>query len=133
MAKTIYKSPGSRFTVEFEYSSQKELFEKVAEFQEIFEEDTCGACKSNATKFGVREVDGNKYYEKKCVDCGSALSYGQNKTGGSLFPKRKDNDGNWDNKNKGWNRWTPNRKDDDESGDDDDAFDVKKGRTPKKK
>lgn len=93
--------------VEIEGNTQVELFQKIADFQEVFDEPGCGSCKSDNYRFSVREVDDNKYYELVCNDCGCKLSLGQNKKGGSLFPKRKDNDGNWDNKNKGWNRWKP--------------------------
>lgn len=91
MSMTVeYVSANKRLKVSFQGSSQKEIFKQIAEFQDIFEEDTCGHCKSGNTRFGAREIDGNWYYERVCKDCSYRLRYGQHKSNGTLFPKRKD-------------------------------------------
>jgi hypothetical protein len=40
------------------------------------------------------------------MKCGARLSFGVHKKGGGLFPKRKDNEGNWLSDN-GWVKWNP--------------------------
>ena len=43
------------------------------------------------------------------MDCGAVLGFGQHKKGGTLFPKRKDADGNW-LENRGWYKYKPPKK-----------------------
>lgn len=74
-------------TIEVDGNSTKELFEKIAELQEIFTGEACGLCNGN-TRYGVRVVDDNKYYEMVCTKCGAHLEFGQLKKGDKLFPKR---------------------------------------------
>lgn len=90
--------------IELEGSDQKDVFEKLADVSEVFGESVCGACGCEDVKFVVRVVDDNKFYELKCTKCGARLSFGAHKKGNTLFPKRKDNDGNWYD-NKGWTKW----------------------------
>jgi hypothetical protein len=90
------------FTVEG--SGQKEVFKELATIQEIFGEEKCGMCNKNSLKFVVRNVEGNDFYELRCSDCGAILSFGQHKKGGTLFPKRKDDAGEY-LQNKGWHKW----------------------------
>ena len=124
--KVLYKSPGNKFTVEFTGETQKDVFEQVGDFQSVFEgNDSCGfhlgpdeVCGAD-TYFNTREVDGNKYYSKRCIDCGAELTFHQNKKGGSLFLKVDDK----------WNRWI--NKDKNDKNDDTEVFDDKK--TPAKK
>lgn len=101
--KVVYKA-GDKLQFELEGSGQKEVFKELATIQEIFSEDKCGQCNKNSIKYIVRNVDGNDYYELKCNDCGAVLSFGQHKKGGTLFPKRKDDEGNY-LPNKGWHKW----------------------------
>ena len=82
------------------------VFQQLANFQEIFAETTCGKCESENIRFQVRNVDDNFYYELRCADCGSRLSFGSHKKGGGLFPKRKDSEGNW-LPDRGWVKWNP--------------------------
>ncbi len=93
MPKTVYKSADGRFTTEIEYDNLKTLWGKVAEFQEIFEDNN--KCCGGPVLFSKRTVDGNDYFEKKCPRCFKKFSYGQHKVGGSLFP----------NHTKGWHKW----------------------------
>ena len=103
--KIKYTCKNNRFCTEIELESVKDLFKKLAEFQEIFDEPYCGQCKGDNLQFMVRTVEGNDYYELKCNDCFAKLAYGQHKAGGGLFPKRKSSDGNFDKENKGWHKW----------------------------
>lgn len=98
-----------KLSFELEGSGQKEIFKELALIQEIFSEEKCGLCQSSNIKFVVRSVEGNDYYELRCVDCGAVLGFGQHKKGGTLFPKRKDDDGNW-LPNKGWHKYVKEEK-----------------------
>lgn len=109
--KVTYRTHDTRISVEVEGKDNKDIFRQLSVFQEIFEHRVCGACEGERIRFSVREVQGNTYYELKCMDCGATLAFGQKKADGSLFPKRKDKDGNW-LPNNGWVKWAPK---DDES------------------
>lgn len=108
--KINYTTNDGKMTVELEGTTQQELFAALAEFQEVFEDNTCikGDESSSNVRFRVRNVDDNKYFEKVCVQPGVLRnvrkSYGQLKVGGGLFPKNKDKDGNWLPDN-GWVKW----------------------------
>lgn len=95
----------SKLEFELEGEGQKEIFKELAAVQEIFGEEKCGLCGSTNLKFVVRNVDGNDFYELRCAECGAILAFGQHKKGGTLFPKRKDDEGNW-LPNKGWHKWS---------------------------
>lgn len=70
------------------------IFEQAAALQEVFAcYDTCGKCGETTLKFVVREdSEKNKYYELHCQKqgCRARLSFGQNKEGGTLYPRRKE-------------------------------------------
>lgn len=103
--KVQYKTGDGRLSVELEGESQKDLFEQLCRFQEVFEEPGCGKCHSTDVRYVVRNVDDNLYYEKRCNKCGARLSFGVHKKGGGLFPKRREGD-NWLPDN-GWVKWNP--------------------------
>jgi len=108
--KITYSSKNGRLKAELEGESQKDLFEQISSFQEIFEEAKCGACQGEDLRFVVRTVDDNSFYELHCVSCRSRFAFGQHKgTSGSLFPRRKDSEGNYLPKN-GWTKWNPETK-----------------------
>lgn len=107
--KLIYRA-NEKLQFEIEAEGQKEIFKELALIQEIFSEDKCGLCGKSNLKFVVRNVDGNDYYELRCQDCGAILAFGQHKKGGTLFPKRKD-DNNEYLPNKGWHKWSKESKD----------------------
>lgn len=93
-----YVSKSKQLKATFDGKGEKEIFEQIAHFQEVFENNqVCGLCNSTDVHFSVREVDGNSYYEKVCLYCRGKFSYGQHKQGGTLFP----------NNTKGWHKWTP--------------------------
>jgi len=102
--KVNYQTRNGRLSVELSGDDQKSIFAEIAKFQEVFEESSCGKCGSDNVRFVVRTVDDNEYYELRCADCGARLSFGVNKKGGTLFPKRKDPDGNW-LPDHGWVKW----------------------------
>ena len=102
--KVIYNI-NNKLAFELEGAGQKEIFKELALIQEIFGEEKCGLCGKDNIRFVVRNVDGNDYYELRCNDCGAILGFGQHKKGGTLFPKRKDDEGNY-LANKGWHKWT---------------------------
>lgn len=101
--KVKYKV-SDKLEFELEGSGQKEVFKELALIQEIFGEEKCGLCGSSNIRFIVRTVEGNDYYELRCADCGALLAFGQHKKGGTLFPKRKDDDGNY-LPNRGWHKY----------------------------
>lgn len=83
----------------------RELFEKLASFQEVFGIDRCGKCGSTNLQYVVRtDDDDNKYYELRCRDCGAKFRFGCTKKGNGLFPKRKAADGSYLPDN-GWVKW----------------------------
>ena len=85
-----------RITVEFTAENTKTAVEILSELQELFDQDTaCGCCKSTNVYWCVREAQGFTFYERRCRDCRAQLGYGQAREGGRLFPKRKDESGNW--------------------------------------
>jgi ribosomal protein L40E len=104
--RLTYTTRNGRIKVEIDGESQKDLFESLSKFQEVFDESSCGKCGSENLRFVVRNVEDNLYYELRCLDCGARLAFGANKKGGGLFPKRKDNDGKW-LPDGGWVKWNP--------------------------
>ena len=109
--KVSFVTSGGKVRVEVEGKTQKDIFEQIAQFQEVFDNPTCGLCGSTNIKFVCRtvqytdektgKVKDAKYYEMKCVDCGAVLEFGQLQDGEDLFPKRKDN-----YKTNGWKKKT---------------------------
>jgi hypothetical protein len=109
--KITYSSRNGRLAVEIQADTQKDLFQQISSFQEVFDETACGACQNTDLRFVVRNVDDNDFFELHCLNtsCRHRLAFGQHKKGGSLFPSRKDKDGKWLPKN-GWTKWNPDTK-----------------------
>jgi hypothetical protein len=86
--------------------TMKDVFAQMADLQEVFGISACGKCDTPEPQYTVRTVDDNDYYELRCINqaCRARLSFGVNKKGGGLFPKRKDKDDNWLPDN-GWMKW----------------------------
>ena len=93
-----------RLTLEVEGENQKELFENMAKVQEVFNEETPPGAKGLNTRYVVRVVDDNKFYEMRCQETGQVLSFGCHKKGNTLFPKRRDDSGQTVGKN-GWHKY----------------------------
>ena len=105
--KCVYKSTNGRIAFEVTGETVKEVFEQIGSIQEVFDaESACGACGKPDIKFLVRHVQDYVYYELQCKSCGARFSFGQNKKGGGLFPKRKDQDGSVI-PNRGWVKFQP--------------------------
>ena len=102
--KVTYKT--GKFTVEAEGSST-EVFEQLASFDSVFGNCVNKANGSENIGFRHREVDGNHYYELYDKDTFHVLKFGKTKKDGSLFPRRKDADGNW-LPDGGWAKFDPN-------------------------
>jgi len=88
MAKVTVTS--GNVTVEAE--GQKELFETLAEYQEVFAISQCGGCKSEDLRYSVRVQEdkkgkAHKYFELRCSSCYAKLPFGQHDNGKTLFPK----------------------------------------------
>lgn len=101
--KVTYQS--GKYNVEVE-GGIKEIFEQLATFDSVFGNAKNKANGSENIGYRVREVDGNKYYEMYDRDTYHTLKFGQTKKDGSLFPRRKDADGNWLDDN-GWTLYKP--------------------------
>ncbi len=120
--KVNYTSADGRLAVEFDVKGQTELFEALASFQEIFEDNSVviegESVPAKDIAYSVRQVVGLDekkkpktftYYEKKYVGAnpklfGYKLPFGQKQDDSSvLFPKRKQEDGSW--KNNGWRKY----------------------------
>lgn len=98
MAKVTVTS--GNVTVESE--GQKQLFETLAEYQEVFSVTVCKGCKGHNLRFSVRTAEDkkgktHKYYELRCQECFAKLVFGQHENGKTLFPKD-------------WVRWNPETK-----------------------
>jgi DNA-directed RNA polymerase subunit RPC12/RpoP len=106
LMKVNYTTNNKRITAEFEGDSQRDVFEQISKFQEVFEQNACGKCANENIRFVVRSVDDNHYYELRCSNCGARLAFGAHKVGGGLFPRRKDPDGTW-LPDSGWVKWNP--------------------------
>ena len=55
--KVTYTSNNGRITAEFESDTQRELFEQLSRFQEVFDEGSCGKCSSEKLRCVVRTVE----------------------------------------------------------------------------
>ena len=102
--KVTYKT--GNFTVEAE-GNTTEVFEQLASFDSVFGNCVNKANDSENIGFRHREVEGNHYYELYDKDTFHTLKFGKTKKDGSLFPRRKDADGNW-LPDGGWAKFDPN-------------------------
>lgn len=105
--KAQYKTASGRLMFEVTGETAKAVFREIALIQEVFDaERVCGCCKGTDIRFLARQVDDYDFYELACEaqGCRARFSFGQAKKGGALFPKRKDEDGNW-LPNNGWSKY----------------------------
>lgn len=105
---------GGNLHVEHDASNPKEAFRLLAQTEEVFGQRACGACKSVDIKFIARKSGKFEFFELGCTKCGSRLSFGQHNDGdGTLFPRRKDDNGNYLDNN-GWVKWEGKKETSDE-------------------
>jgi hypothetical protein len=97
--------------VEVEGKDVKDAFAQLATAVEVFGQQHCGACSSEAVVPVVRTKDGNTYYEMRCKECGATLAFGQKREGGALFPRRRDKDNEY-LPNYGWVKYSRQQSDD---------------------
>jgi hypothetical protein len=105
--------------IEADGDTHKDVFRQLAALSEVFRGELCGNCHKDNSLLRVRKVDDPKskgkkqfeYFERQCLtkDCRHRLAYGQHNEGGSLFPKRKGDDGQLLPKN-GWFTFEKNTK-----------------------
>ena len=113
-----YRSADGRMLFKLNGGNHKDLFEQIAEVQEVFECETrCGCCAgmdrdggTYGIRFRVRRVQKYVYYELHCQNpyCRARFAFGQNQEGGTLFPKRRDAEGNYLS-NRGWTVYKPDK------------------------
>jgi|TARA_Y100001963_G_scaffold160186_2_gene268757 hypothetical protein len=96
-------------TVEFEAETVADAVKHISALEDVFGEDNCGHCQGANLRLMARESGGYQYYEVACKDCYHTLSFGIHQTGGTLFPKRRDQDGQA-LPNRGWQKWNPQTK-----------------------
>ena len=114
IAKVHYRTSNNRLSFEITGGTPKDIFEGIAQVQEVFEADyKCGCCNSPDISFRVREAKSAagkacKYYELRCnaPGCRARFSFGQNLDMKNLFPKRTDEQGNF-LPNRGWYKYQP--------------------------
>ena len=67
----------------------------MAAFAEILTDSECGKCKSKAIKHEWRRHDDNDFFGMRCTACNATLSFGQHKSGNTLFCKRDRGENGW--------------------------------------
>ena len=88
--KAFYKAPDGTLTVEVQAETVKDLFRQVAQLEMAFGVDpACKLCHNGIGRRNYR-VTGDQYawFELVCGNCGGVLTFGQHKTGGTLYPKK---------------------------------------------
>lgn len=80
------KFKDANFEVTFEGKDCKDIFEQLANFQEVFGHKTKDG---GLGRYSVRQdKEGNNYYELVDAKTKTRLQFGQRKKGGALFPKK---------------------------------------------
>ena len=104
MLKILYRSGPLEITVEG--GNSKELFKSLASAEEIFAADRqCGLCGGEDLRHRVRQTTDYEFFELVCFACSATLAYGQRKSDGQLFPRRKGEDAK-PLPNNGWAKWS---------------------------
>lgn len=90
-------------SIEISASSPKDAIKKLSAYTTLFQEPVCKLCNSEHTVLQHRSRDGNDYYYVKCLHCFAELSFGQHKSGDTLFIKNKTDQGFLPNG--GWHKY----------------------------
>jgi hypothetical protein len=82
-------------------------FAALAAADEVFTNEVCGKCGHTHTTYVVRNVNGDKYYEKQCMNpsCRAKKPFSLHKEGGTMYfqKKKKGTEEYWGNN--GWRVW----------------------------
>lgn len=107
--EALIKLNGST-TIKVEGTDLKDLLEQVTQIDDAVGFEPCGKCKSNNTAPRYRQVEEDKFYEIRCLDCGAVLQLGVNKKGGTLYKKKMltDDKGKAVKNADGKSQWLPN-------------------------
>jgi hypothetical protein len=81
--------------IEVDGKDTKDAFTQLSGAVEVFGQSQCGACGGKDVVPVCREVQGNNFFELRCLKCGATLAFGQRKQDGALYPRRKDKDGEY--------------------------------------
>ena len=94
--KAQIRLQANRVVIEVEAATQKELFAALAGAEEVFGVEQCGLCGSRNPRFLTRHQSGFVFYEMVCAnsECRARLELGQSTDLKTLFPRRKDDEGN---------------------------------------
>lgn len=90
--------------IEVDATSPKELIKLIASYQSVMSDVECGSCRSTKIVFEHRQHDNVDFFGRRCLDCSAQLSFGQHRSGDTLFVKA----------DKGWHHWKREEKVDDE-------------------
>jgi len=116
MKATVRYNCQNGYQLETTAEGVKDAIKAMSEYVEFFGVAECGKCKSKALAAQhSQDKDGNDYYKLRCTHCGAVLDFGQHRSGGTLFVKRKDKEGNWLPDN-GWYKWQERARQNDEAG-----------------
>lgn len=119
--KVKYSTKNGLMEFELDASKSKELFKALNIIQDIFDNEKCGLCGCDELRYVVRNVKDNEYYELQCTndECLGRLSFGESRSGGTLFakrrlknglPARQDDEPPFDWSTNGWYKFNPDNK-----------------------
>ena len=115
MKATLRYNAGNGFWVEVEAEGVKDAIKVMSQYLEVFGVQECGKCQSKAIVCQhSQDGEGHDYYKLRCTACGALLDFGQHRSGGTLFVKRKDKEGMW-LPDGGWYHYNKRKPEPDES------------------
>ena len=91
----VSRKLGSNVIVEADGATVAEVFDMLAQLEEVFRPRACGCCKGHEITYTMRtDKEGNKYRQCQCVGCGAEFRFGLKRgPGGILFPQLRDKEG----------------------------------------
>ena len=108
-----YKTRSGQLIVKIEGRLFLDIIRGISEVEEILRNDKCGCCESINVRPSHRKSGNYDFYEMLCEDCGAALALGVRQADQKLFPRRKDEDGNF-LANGGWKKWQGSRQEEED-------------------
>jgi hypothetical protein len=115
----IQRRLGASVVVSASGSSVAEVFDALAQLEEIFRPRACGLCKGTNITYTLRtDREGHKYRAAECQHCHAEYRFGVRKAlpAGQLFPQTKDPTTGKPKPDGGWVRWDAARANGDEAG-----------------